>query len=144
MSSSPTPSAQLTPPSLLFSTPAQGDSAYMQAVGLINEHRSKEALTALSEAEHVFGPHPDVLTYIGYTYRKMGRLDQAEAYYRQALAVAPRHRGAMEYYGELKVERGDMADARRLLTALDRQCAFGCVEAETLRRWIELGRDPNA
>ncbi len=141
--SAATPSAMLTPPSLLFS-PAQGDSAYVQAVSLINEHRYTEALASLADAQRAFGPHPDVLTYIGYTYRKMGQYDRAETYYRQALAIAPTHRGATEYYGELKVERGDMAGARKMLAALDRQCAFGCAEAETLRRWIAEGHDPGA
>jgi Flp pilus assembly protein TadD len=136
------PSAELSPPSLLFATPQQGDSAYVQAVSLINEHRYQDALKALGEAQKAFGPHPDVLTYIGYTYRKMGQLDRAETYYRQALAVAPGHRGATEYYGELKVERGDMAGARAMLAVLDRQCSFGCAEAETLRLWIRNGGDP--
>jgi tetratricopeptide (TPR) repeat protein len=136
------PSAQLTPPSLLFATPAQGDNAYVEAVSLINAHRYSEALASLAEVQKAFGPHPDVLTYIGYTYRKLGQYDVAEGYYRQALAIAPGHRGATEYYGELKVERGDMAGARRMLAALDSQCAFGCAEAETLRLWIQKGGDP--
>ena len=140
----PAPSAQLTPPSLLFATPAQGDSAYVQAVSLINQHRYQDALGALADAQKAFGPHPDVLTYIGYTYRKMGQLDRAETYYRQALTIAPSHRGATEYYGELKVERGDLAGARQMLAELDRQCAFGCAEAETLRQWIQLGHDPTS
>jgi len=144
MAAKPAPSAQLTPPSLLFMSPADGDKAYGRAVALINDKRYADALAALDEARKTFGPHPDVLTYIGYTYRKMGQFDRAEVYYREALAVAPGHRGATEYYGELKVERGDLAGARRMLAQLDRQCAFGCIEAETLRRWIELGRDPNA
>lgn len=142
-SGAPAPAAMLTPPSLLF-TPAQGDSAYVQAVSLINQHRYQEALASLADAQKAFGPHPDVLTYVGYTYRKMGELDRAETYYRQALAIAPTHRGATEYYGELKVERGDLAGARKMLAELDRQCAFGCAEAETLRRWIAEGRDPGA
>ena len=139
----PTPSARLeAPPSLLFASPDEGDQAYVQAVSLINDHRYDEALASLNRAEQVFGPHPDLLTYLGYTYRKMGQLDRAEGYYRQALAVAPGHRGATEYYGELKVERGDLAGARRMLAVLDRQCAFGCAEAETLRAWIIKGADP--
>ncbi len=140
--SQPTPSARLEAPSMLFASPDQGDKAYVEAVSLINQHRYDDALASLTEAEKVFGPHPDLLTYLGYTYRKMGRLDRAEDYYRQALAVAPGHRGATEYYGELKVERGDMVGARRMLAALDRQCAFGCAEAETLRLWITKGADP--
>ena len=45
----------------------------------------------------------------------------------------------MEYYGELKLERGDAAGARRMLARLEDACTFGCAEAETLRLWIEQG-----
>lgn len=135
------PSAALAPGALIFAS-AAGDRAYLQAVGLINEKRYDEALAALDAARAAFGPHPDVLTYQGYTWRKLGRFDRAETYYQQALAVAPDHRGATEYYGELKVERGDTAGAKTLLARLDRICAYGCAEAETLRLWIDTGGDP--
>jgi len=125
-----------------LATGAGGDAAYLQAVGLINERRYDEALASLGRAREALGPHPDVLTYQGYAWRKKGALDMAESYYRQALAIAPAHRGATEYYGELKVERGDVAGAKAMLTKLDRICAYGCAEAEELRRWIEAGGDP--
>ena len=134
------PSAQAAP--MLFSGPQAGDRAYVQAISLINEHRYQDALNALDAARQSFGPHPDILTYQGYTWRKLGALDRAETYYKQALAIAPNHRGATEYYGELKVERGDLAGARALLARLDHICAFDCAEAEELRRWIDLGHAP--
>jgi len=134
------PSAQAVP--LLFSGPQAGDRAYVQAVSLINEHKYQAALTALDAARQSFGPHPDILTYQGYTWRKLGALDRAETYYRQALSIAPDHRGATEYYGELKVERGDLVGARALLAKLDHICTFGCAEAEELRLWIDLGHAP--
>jgi len=143
MSPPPSPSASLAAPTgLMFASGQAGDLAYVRAVSLINERRYGEALVSLDRAEEAFGPHPDILTYKGYTWRKLGQLDKAEAFYRQALALAPGHRGATEYYGELKVIRGDIAGARSLLARLDAQCAFGCAEAEDLRRWIEHGGDP--
>ena len=54
------------------------------------------------------------------------------------------HIGATEYYGELKVARGDVAGARLMLARLDKICAFGCADAEELRRWIDAGGDPQA
>jgi tetratricopeptide (TPR) repeat protein len=131
-------------PSLLFASAVAGDHAYLDAVALINEHRYEAAIASLQEAGKAFGPHPDVLTYLGFANRKLGRYDVAEDYYRQALAVAPGHRGATEYYGELMVERGDLAGARAKLAALDASCAFGCYEAEELRRWIAAGRAPRS
>jgi Flp pilus assembly protein TadD len=135
------PSAALSGP-MLFGGPTAGDSAYVQAVSLINEKRYDEALKSLAAARAAFGPHPDILTYEGYTWRKKGDYDRAEQYYKQALAIAPDHMGATEYYGELKVERGDMAGARKMLAKLDSLCTFGCADAEELRRWIDLGHEP--
>jgi len=134
------PSAALERGSLLFA--AAGDQAYVQAVSLINEKRYDEALASLNAARAAFGPHPDILTYQGYTWRKKGQSDRAEDYYQQALTIAPDHRGATEYYGELKVERGDTAGAKQMLAKLDRICAYGCAEAEELRRWIDIGGQP--
>ena len=138
----PKPSAMLDSRSMLFAGPMAGDAAYVQAVSLINETRYDEALRSLASAETVFGPHPDILTYEGYAWRKKGDYARAESYYRQALAIAPDHVGATEYYGELKVARGDIAGAKLMLAKLDRLCTFGCADAEELRRWIAAGGDP--
>ena len=137
----PKPSAMLDR-SFMFGGAKTGDAAYVQAVSLINERRYDEALASLSKAETAFGPHPDILTYEGYAWRKKGNFTKAEAYYRQALAIAPNHLGATEYYGELKVARGDIAGAKVMLARLDKVCTFGCADAEELRRWIDAGGDP--
>ena len=133
--------SSIAEPSLLFASAGSGDHAYVAAISYVNEHDYSKALKALERAETAFGPHPDVLTYIGYTYRKMGRYDMAERYYREALAIAPNHRGATEYYGELKVERGDIKGAKLMLAKLDGLCSFGCVDAEVLRQWIAKGHE---
>jgi len=135
------PQARLeTRPSLLFASAAAGDHAYLDAVGLINERRYEAAIEALNAARASFGPHPDVLTYLGFANRKLGRYDSAETYYRAALAAVPDHRGATEYYGELMAERGDLEGAERMLAKLEGSCDFGCAEADELRRWIQAAR----
>ena len=137
------PRAQLrTDPPFLFASAKAGDTAYLQAVSLINEHRYQEAIDALERARTTFGAHPDVLTYLGFANRKLRRYDVAVSYYQQALAAAPGHKGATEYYGELLVERGDLTGARRMLARLDFLCTFGCAEAEELRRWIDAKGAP--
>ena len=129
-------------PSLLFASAAAGDGAYLEAVSLINSRRYEEALASLATARGAFGPHPDILTYQGFANRKLGRFAVAERYYREALAAAPHHRAATEYYGELMVERGDTAGAKQMLADLDSTCTFGCAEADELRRWIDAGHAP--
>lgn len=116
------------------------DATYVAAVGLINEHRYEAAIAKLDAALWAAGPHPDVLTYLGFANRKLKNYDVAETYYRDALAIAPAHRGALEYYGELKLERGDVAGAKAHLAKLEAICGFGCHEVDELRRWIAAGR----
>jgi len=116
------------------------DATYVAAVSLINEHRYEAAIAKLDQALWAAGPHPDVLTYLGFANRKLRRYDVAETYYREALAIAPKHRGALEYYGELKLERGDVAGAKVHLAKLEAICGFGCHEVDELKRWIAAGR----
>lgn len=120
-----------------FASAQNGDGYYVRATALINQGEYESALAELNQAAKNFGPHPDILTYQGFANRKLKKYDLAEQYYQRALAVAPNHLGAIEYYGELKVERGDMKGAKQHLAQLDRLCSFGCVEAEELRRWIK-------
>jgi tetratricopeptide (TPR) repeat protein len=138
----PTQASLRTDPPLLFASAAAGDSAYLDAVGLINEGKYGQAIDALDRAKASFGAHPDILTYIGFANRKLRRYDVAESYYRQALAAAPHHRGATEYYGELMVERGNLTGAKVMLARLDSWCTFGCAEADELRRWIAAKGKP--
>ncbi|MFM9851451.1 MAG: tetratricopeptide repeat protein [Sphingomonadaceae bacterium] len=139
------PAARLDQPTnLLFASSAAGDSAYLDAVSLINQGRYDDAIASLKTAQASFGAHPDILTYLGFANRKMKRFDVAEGYYRAALAIAPTHRGATEYFGELMVERGDLGGATKMLAKLEATCSFGCAESEELRRWIALGRSPHS
>jgi len=137
------PQARLeTRPPLLFDNANGADHAYLEAVSLINEHKYEAAIASLERAKAAFGAHPDILTYLGFANRKLGRYDVAENYYHQALAAEPKHKQATEYYGELLVERGDVAGAKVLLAKLDAICTFGCFEADELRQWIAAGRKP--
>lgn len=129
-----TPQAQ--GPARNFAPLAAIDGSYVAAVALINAGRYDPAIALLQDALWNAGPHPDLLTYLGFANRKLQRYDQASGWYRQALAVAPQHRGALEYYGELKLERGDRAGALQHLARLDQLCGFGCQEADELRSWI--------
>ena len=109
------------------------DGTYVEAVSLINEGRYEPAVALLEGALWSAGPHPDLLTYLGYANRKLGNFDTAGSWYRAALAVAPNHRGALEYYGELKLQRGDRRGALAHLARLEQLCGFGCVQADELR-----------
>lgn len=115
---------------------ASVDATYVEAVSLINEGRYEPAIALLQASLWNAGPHPDLLTYLGYASRKLGKYDQAAGWYEEALAAAPNHRGALEYYGELKLQRGDRKGALAHLARLEQLCRFGCRQVDELREKI--------
>ena len=75
---------------------------------------------------------------MGYSLRKASTPDfaGAEKFYNEALRIDPRHRGALEYSGELYLMTGDLAKAEQRLATLDKLCTFGCAEFSELKTAI--------
>jgi tetratricopeptide (TPR) repeat protein len=132
-----TPAADPATTGWNFPSVEDGRAAYAEAVGLINQERHAEAFASLERTQEAVGPHADVLNYMGFTSRKLGRLDAALAYYSEALRLDPNHLGATEYLGELYIQMGELDRARVQLARLDDLCAYGCAQREELARWIE-------
>lgn len=76
---------------------------------------------------------------MGYTMRKLEDpdLEAAEEHYLKALELKADHKGALEYYGELKLQQGDLEGAKQLLSRLEEVCAEGCEELDTLKKSVE-------
>ncbi|HEX7438827.1 MAG TPA: tetratricopeptide repeat protein [Caldimonas sp.] len=76
---------------------------------------------------------------MGYSMRKQGTPDYAaaEKFYDAALSIDPKHRGALEYSGELYLMTGDLPKAEARLAALDKACRFSCEEYRDLKRAVE-------
>jgi len=72
---------------------------------------------------------------LGYALRKKTPPDltTAEVHYKRALEIDPKHRLALEYYGELFLMKGDLAGAEAMLARLDKVCFFGCEEFRDLK-----------
>lgn len=75
---------------------------------------------------------------MGYSLRKQATpdLDGAERFYNEALRIDPKHRGALEYSGELYLMKGDLSSAEKRLAALDKACTFGCEEYTDLKNAV--------
>jgi tetratricopeptide (TPR) repeat protein len=75
---------------------------------------------------------------MGYSHRKAKTPDYpaAERYYDEALRIDPKHRGALEYSGELYLMLGDLAKAEARLATLDKACTFGCEEFTDLKKAV--------
>ena len=92
-------------------------SLYDEAVKLIkragklekkekNEKAKKlysKAFTKLEKAYSKDKKNPDILNYMGFTSRKVGKFSEAEKFYLQGLNLNPKHNGINEYLGELYV-----------------------------------------
>ncbi|QKM63704.1 hypothetical protein DCO16_08915 [Polynucleobacter antarcticus] len=76
---------------------------------------------------------------MGFSLRKKQPPDLAgaEKFYQAALQIDPKHRGALEYYGELKLMNRDLPGAEALLARLDKACKFGCEEYTDLKQAVQ-------
>ena len=76
---------------------------------------------------------------MGYVLRKQAQpnLAEAERHYQEALRISPKHRGALEYLGELYLMKDELPKAEEMLTRLKAACRFGCEELDELRVAID-------
>jgi Flp pilus assembly protein TadD len=100
---------------------------------------AKQYSVALTELKSIVVDYqqPDVYSLLGYTLRKTGDRSQALIYYQKALDIDPRHKGALEYQGELYIELGQLGKAEENLEKLNRICQSGCEEQEDLKAAID-------
>ena len=75
---------------------------------------------------------------MGYSLRKQPTPDfaGAERFYDEALRIDPKHRGALEYSGELYLQTGNLEKAEQRLAALDKACFFPCSEYSDLKKAV--------
>ena len=75
---------------------------------------------------------------LGFAQRKKTppNLNAAEFYYQAALKIDPKHKGALEYYGELLLMKNDLLGAEQMLARLDKVCFFSCEEYRDLKEAI--------
>lgn len=109
---------------------------YLKAVELINEGKYEDAIKKLKRVERDAPDDPDVLNYLGYSSRKLGKNEDSFAYYTRALEADPDHKGANEYLGELYLQMGDLPKAEAQRAKLDTLCSFGCAELQALKAAI--------
>jgi tetratricopeptide (TPR) repeat protein len=92
------------------------------------------AIAALTLAAMREPDNADIANYIGYAYRRLRQAEAALAYFRQALAHNPRHRGARQHLGEAHLSIGNVAAAEEQLAALERICLLPCEEQADLHQ----------
>lgn len=121
---------------------SETEPGFAPAKALVDAGRYDEALSALQALDAQMPNNPDVLNLIGFSLRKTGFTDAALDYYGKALALKPDHLGANEYLGELYLELGESAKAKRQLEILRRICR-DCEELHDLREKIAQAAEAN-
>ena len=75
---------------------------------------------------------------MGYTLRKSATPDyaSAEKFYDEALRIDPKHRGALEYSGQLYLMTDRLDKAEQRLATLDKLCMLPCEEYTDLKKAV--------
>ena len=77
-----------------------------------------QAFSKLEKALKADKKNPDILNYMGFTSRKVGKFEQAEKFYLKGLSIKPDHNGINEYLGELYVQTNRIDKANERLEVL--------------------------
>ena len=80
------------------------------------------AIESLTEIVKIDPNNADAWNLLGYSNRKLKKYEDAARFYQTALKIDPKHRGALEYQGELFVETGAFGKARENLARLKTIC----------------------
>ena len=107
---------------------------YQEAVLAAEREHYQDALDLLHRIKN--RNQARVLNYIGYSTRKLGRLEEGIAYYQKALALNPDYVLAREYLGEGLLNKGDLAGAKIQLEEIKNRCGTDCHEYEELAEVI--------
>ena len=134
------PPSALAEPSETKPEAAAADQDYAAGKQALERKDWNEAARRFKQAALRDPDNADLQNYLGYSYRNLGQLDTAFGYYRRALELNPRHRGAHEYAGEAYLIAGDLARAEEHLAALRKICLLPCEELGDLEREIAAYR----
>ena len=119
------------------SGPYTATNRFKEINKLIKLEKFAEAHKLLKNLKKVNTDEADRLNLLGFTARKSGDLNAAGEFYQQALALNPKHTGALEYQGELFIQLGKIDLAKANLAKIDKICWLPCNAERELRKAIE-------
>jgi Flp pilus assembly protein TadD len=118
-------------------TPSAASGDYLAGETAVKEGRYQDAVALLTKVVQREPDNADAHNYLGFSLRKLGDLDKAQAHYRTALQLEPDHKAALEYYGELFLQIKDLPRAEEQLARLQRVCPSGCAERGALEQAVK-------
>ena len=119
-----------------YSVPAKSKDM-RKAVAMINKENYPKALMLLEREISKDPKNADAWNLTGYASRKMGDYVASEKAYDRALSINPKHKGALEYKGELYLTLNNLQGAEDMFDRLNQVCPFGCKEKKQLAAAIK-------
>ena len=99
---------------------------------------------AMLETEISRNPdNADAWNLTGFASRKLGDYSASEVAYNKALAIDPKHKGALEYKGELFLTLGNLEGAEEMFDRLNSACFLSCKEKKQLAAAIRAYKKAN-
>jgi len=127
----PPPPAAAQPPAAPAPSTQQLVNNFQAARALILSGKYEAGIAAMKSLG--YDDHPDVASSIGFAYAKLGKLNDARAWYNKALAADPNHLATWGNSGALYLVEGDVAKARGDLERIKALCG-----GATCREYQEL------
>ena len=113
------------------------DFDFEPVMKLIDEEKYQLAIDLLHDELDNDPDNPDIMSLLGFSYRKTQNYEDALTFYEWALKAEPEHRGANEYLGELYLETNKFDKAVEQLQILDNLCSTNCKEYTKLKQMID-------
>ena len=125
-----------------FSADTPSDTPQVQSVDAMAAGRqavqNKNWTQAVANFKKAVADDPrnaDAHNMLGYSHRALGKFDDAFAAYDKALAIDPKHKGALEYSGMGYLKTNQKAKAEAQLAKLKVICA-SCSETNSLTKAV--------
>ena len=106
-------------------------------IKLINNQDYKNALMELETFVYENPQSADGWNYIGFVSRNLEKYEDAERYYGLGLEIDSKHKGILEYQGELYLKTNRIDKAKANLAMLDDLCSFNCTYKNKLAKKID-------
>jgi tetratricopeptide (TPR) repeat protein len=108
-------------------------------IEMIERGDFETAINQLHDILDLDPDNPDIMSLLGYSYRKTRNYEDAQTFYEWALRVEPEHVGANEYLGELYLETNRLDKAVEQLHY--NICRTNCKEYSKLKEMIDSFQD---
>jgi len=136
--SEPKPKPKSKPKPKPKPSPKQGsltdDQIYSLGYWQAKDGKYAEALATLRTAANPTDPR--IETMIGFSLRKLGRLDEALVSYRRVLVAYPERTTTRQYLGEAFLQIGEPAKAKEQLAEIAKRCGWACEDYQLLAEAI--------